>query len=357
MLKILRNKKTAKKIWIGLGLIIMPAFIFWGLGGAIGGKNEKKYAGEISGKKITIQELIESISAVKNTLLMQYGENFRQVINDTGLESQAWQRLALTQETRKMKIEVSDREVVERIEELPFFLRNGKFDNRLYNDLLRYTFRTQPRAFEEQTRQNIAILKLYRKITENVTIDEQKIRDSYERGNQEFSVYYVSSLPADFAKKIRPKEKELKDYFSKNPKLPKDKIKEAFINAEALKKAEEKINQFAQELKSREFKQAARKCGLKVRTSGFFKFTDKIEGIGASDIFWNAARDLKADKPGAIIRLPSGFYVIKLKAATEIDEKEYNEKKTVIKETLLNQKRQEKFNEFLIELDKKISRQ
>lgn len=356
MLKILRDKKIAKKIWIGLGLIIMPAFIFWGLGGAIGGKSEKKYAGEISGKKITNQELIESFSAVKNTLLMQYGENFRQVINDTDLESQAWQRLALTQEAKKMKIEVSDREVVERIEEFPFFLRNGMFDNRLYNDLLRYTFRTQPRAFEEETRQNIAILKLYRKITEDVNIDEQKIREGYERENQKFSVYYVSSLPADFAKKIRPKEKALKDYSAKNPKLPKDKVKEDFINAEALRRAEEKINQFTRELKSQEFRQAARKCGLRVRTTEFFKFGDKIEGIGASDLFWNTARGLKADETSSIIRLPLGFYIIKVKDSAGIDEKEYNEKKAIIRESLLNQKRQDKFNEFLIELDKKISR-
>ncbi|OQB08988.1 MAG: Peptidyl-prolyl cis-trans isomerase D [Candidatus Omnitrophica bacterium ADurb.Bin205] len=369
MLKILRNKKTAKKIWIGLGLIIMPAFIFWGLGGAIGGKSEKKYAGEISGKKISNQELIESFSAVKNLLLMQYGENFRQVINDTDLESQAWQRLALAQEAKKMKIEVLDREVIEKIEGFPFFLRNGKFDNRLYNDLLRYTFRTQPRAFEEQIRQNIAISKLYGKITEGLTIDESRIREDYEKANQEFSVYYVATLADDFAKKIKPKEKELKDYFTKNQgafkdekslipefKSIKQKVREAFIRTESLKRAENKIGQFAQELKSREFEQAARRCGLKVRETGFFKFAETINGIGVSDIFWNTARNLKAGEPSTIIRLPSGFYIIKVKDISGVDEKEYNERKIIIKESLLNQKKQEKFNKFLADTESKINR-
>ena len=369
MLKILRNKKTAKKIWIGLGLIIMPAFIFWGLGGAIGGKSEKKYAGEISGKKISNQELIESFSAVKNIMLMQYGENFRQVINDTDLESQAWQRLALIQEARKMKIEVFDREVIEKIEGFPFFLRNGKFDNRLYNDLLRYTFRTQPRAFEEQIRQNIAISKLYRKVTEGLTIDEVKIRDDYEKANQKFSVYYVTSLADDFAKKIRPNEKELKDYFTRNQEMFKDgqslipqfksikqKVREVFIKTESLKRAEEKIKQFALELKSQEFKQAAKKCGLKVKETGFFKFAETIEGIGVSDIFWTTARNLKSGEPSTILRLPSGFYIIKVKDVSGLDETEYNERKAIIKESLINQKRQEKFNKFLADTESKINR-
>ena len=53
MLKLLRNKKTAKKIWIVLAIIILPAFIFWGFGGAMRDKNEKGYIGKISGKKIS----------------------------------------------------------------------------------------------------------------------------------------------------------------------------------------------------------------------------------------------------------------------------------------------------------------
>ncbi|MFA5287577.1 MAG: SurA N-terminal domain-containing protein [Candidatus Omnitrophota bacterium] len=66
MLKLLRNKKTAKKIWIGLAIIIMPAFVFWGFGGAPHDKDESRYLGSISGKKITPLEFNSSLSAVRN---------------------------------------------------------------------------------------------------------------------------------------------------------------------------------------------------------------------------------------------------------------------------------------------------
>jgi hypothetical protein len=65
------------------------------------------------------------------------------------------------------------------IESYPFFQRKGVFDNKAYNDILRYTFRTQPRLFEEQNRQNIIISKLYRKVTEGVTVDDKEIREGY----------------------------------------------------------------------------------------------------------------------------------------------------------------------------------
>jgi hypothetical protein len=376
MLKLLRNKKTAKKIWIGLGLIIVPAFIFWGLGGAIDGTTKKKYAGEISGKRISNLELNESLSALKNMLIMRYGENFRQIMKDFDLEGQAWQRLVLIQEAKKLKIEVSDKEVVEQIEKYPFFQRNGKFDNRAYNDLLKYTFNTQPRIFEEQIRQIIMLNKLYEQVTRNlVNVDEDEVRREYDRANQELSISYISSLTADFAKKIKPKDKELKDYFAKNREIFKDpapatpdkkgketrlpefnsvkqRVKEAFVNAMALKKAEEKINQCAKELKSREFNKAARKCGLKVKDTPPFKSTDNIEGIGPAGTFWNTAKVLKKGEPSGIIRLPAGFYIIKVKHISELDNKKYEQEKAIIEQNLLNQKKQEKFNEFLAELDK-----
>ncbi|PIP19304.1 MAG: hypothetical protein COX41_03565 [Candidatus Omnitrophica bacterium CG23_combo_of_CG06-09_8_20_14_all_41_10] len=179
MLRLLRNKKTAKKIWIGLAIMVLPAFVFWGFGSASRGKNESGYIGKISGKKISDLEFKDSLSAVRNMAIMQYGEKLPEIEKYLDLEAQTWQRLALLYEAKKYKIKASDQEVVELIESYPFFKHNGAFDNRIYNDLLKYAFRTQARIFEEQTRQNIIISKLYHKITEGVTIDDHEIREGY----------------------------------------------------------------------------------------------------------------------------------------------------------------------------------
>ena len=179
MLKILRNRKTAKKIWIGLGIIILPAFVFWGFGGAMRDKNDKGYIGKISGKKITTLEFRDSVSAVRNTAIMQYGENIQEIEKKLNLEAQAWQRLALLEAAKKLKIKASDQEVIKQVESYPFLMRQGRFDSRTYNDLLKYVFHTQARAFEEQTRQNIIISKLYGKITNGVTISDNEVREGY----------------------------------------------------------------------------------------------------------------------------------------------------------------------------------
>ena len=220
MLKLLRNKKTAKWIWIGLAIIIMPAFVFWGLGGAMRDKNDSRYLGSIAGKKITPLEYNDSLKAVRNTAIMRFGEdNLAAVEKALNLEAQAWQRLALIGAAKKLKIKATDQEVIEQIESNPNFMRQGKFDNGRYNELLKYVFHTQARAFEEQTRQNIIISKLYQKITEEITASDKEIREEYQKiksaNNPKFKFDENKFLTEkkEFDQAVLEKKKE--EYFSK----------------------------------------------------------------------------------------------------------------------------------------------
>ena len=220
MLRLLRNKKTAKKIWIGLGIIILPAFVFWGFGGEMRDKDESKYLGSIAGKKITPQEFNDSLKAVRNTAIMRYGEeNLQAVEKALNLESQAWQRLALLGAAKRLKIKATDKEVIQQVESYPFFKRKGAFDNKTYADLLKYVFHTQARAFEEQTRQNIIISKLYDKITDGITIEDKEIREGYIQikstsdKNFKFDEKKFLNEKKEFEQIILEKKKE--EHFSK----------------------------------------------------------------------------------------------------------------------------------------------
>jgi peptidyl-prolyl cis-trans isomerase D len=373
MLKILRHKKTAKKVWIFLALIIIPAFALWGFGGAFRTREEKMPAGKISGRDISNLELKDSLSAVTTTALMQYGDKLPEIQKFLNLEAQAWQRLILLEEAKKRSIKASDQEVIKTIAEVPYFKYKDSFDKRTYEQTLQYVFRLKPREFEEQVRQGIILNKLYKQTTDSLTIDDNDVRKNYEKKNQEISVYYVASLISDFAKKIRPKDAQLKDYFEKNKekfreaapagkdkkeavipefKSIKQKIRDAYINDEAIKKAEDKINQCANELKTQDLKKAAKKCGLKVKETAPFKFAANIDKIGASDKFWTIAKALKDGANSEIIKLPSGFYIIKVKSVIKIDEKKYEQDKVALKEIMLDQKKQEKFKDFLTGLNK-----
>ncbi len=464
MLNKLRNKKTARKIWLGLAVIIVPAFIFWGFGGAIRSREETRVAGRISGKAITSQEYRDAMDAVKNQAMMQFGESFEEVKKYLNLETQAWQRLVLLSEAKKRGINASDNEVIAYVEKFPLFTRQGQFDKRLYTQVIQYEFRTQPRVFEEQVRQNIILSKLYKQATDSIRVNEEEIRSEYNKANEQMSLDYIAALPADFAADINPAEAELKGYFAKNsldfkqpmsfnadyvesdseekiknfrlkskksgfedaakglnlnlkstglfaqtdfipgigwspeiisllgrlnagqssppvkidknfysfklkekkePYIPEfekvqGRIRESFIREASAKTAQAKLqeclgelNALSKEGKNPDFSKPAKSRGLKSDSTGLFKYGSYIEGIGASDEFWNAASGLGENAYSGIISTPSGFYIVRLKEKVAVDEKKFAAEKEAFNRDLLERKKQEAFMKFTEGLLKK----
>lgn len=376
MLKILRNKKTAKKVWIGLAIIIIPAFALWGFGGAFRSREETAPAGKIFGRNISYIEFKDSLAAVKTMAIMRFGDKLGEVQKYLNLEAQAWERLILLAEANKRRIAASDQEVIEDIENSPYFRLQGAFSNKLYNEILRYSLRIQPRIFEELTRQNIIIFKLYEQATDKALSDEralsdEEVRKEYTKANQEMSIYYVGSIISDFAAKIKPSDKEIADFFAKNkamfkeppakdkptriPELTeiKDKVKQAFIRKTAQGLAGEKIKECQDDLATKDLIAVARKLKLKTAATGLFKYGTFIEGLGAAAIFWDAAYGLEKNQPSQIISTPAGFYIIKIKSITPFDEARFAKEKADFSKKMLLEKKQEYFNKFLEELKKR----
>jgi len=458
MLKILRNKKTAKKIWIGLAIIIIPAFAFWGFGGVAGDREEKLVAGRIFGKNISYQEYKESLSAVKVQAIMQFGDNLPKLEKYLDLEGQAWERIILLYEAKRRNFQATDKEVIETIESAPYFQDKSGFSDKLYNQTLRYVLGVKPRTFEEQTRQNILLSKLYKEATGATSVSNQEIKDEYEKTNQEISISYVESKTSDFTKKIKLTETQVSEYFAKNSvlfkepesfnveycaissesqknelaalltkKVPMEKavkqlnlvlketgffnlnspvpglgwppessglftklkageyapliqanktsyiiklkekreastpqfgkikeiVKTRMIKERAAKLAEEKINECVKKLSSMDLNKAAKKSRLKVKTSPFFKTASRIEGLGATEIFWNTAKSLKPGQNSQLIRQDDNFYIIKVKSITPVDEKKFLQEKSALEEKMLSAKKQEKFNQLLNQLKQK----
>ena len=475
MLKKLRKKKTAKRIWIILIILILPAFVFWGFGSFTRSKEELTYAGKIFGKKVPLLEYRDALEAVKNQAIIQFGDNFSEIEKRLNLEPLVWDRLILLAEAKKRKINVTDQEVIELIESYPFFqAKNGQFDNRIYSQMLQYVFRAQPRVFEEQARSTLILSKLYKEVTGNLNLSEEEIKKEYQKLNEQISLYYIASLPSDFIKDITASEEEIKGYFIKNPlqfkeplsfnieytslasedkdeaaikdkikllalrltkkedftkaagelnlqvketglfrqtdpvpgigwspqilslisklkigeftvpiymdkyyyilrlkekKEPyipdfqaiKDKIKEVFIKDAARKIAQQKIEDCLKELKtavktepkSIDFDKIAKGYGLRADSTQLFRYGSYIEGIGASDNFFQAAVGLKEDNISGTIEMPSGFYIIKLKSKIPLDEKKFREEEPGFAKKLLLQKKEEYFSRFLEDLKRK----
>ena len=371
MLKVLRNKKTAKKIWIGLAIIIIPAFAFWGFGGAGRDQHESAIVGKIFGKNISNLEFKDALSAVRTIAIMRFGDKLPEIEKYLALESQAWERLILLQEAKRRRINVRDKEVIEEIQNAPYFQDKNGFSNKIYQETLRYALRLQPRTFEEQTRQNLILAKLYNQITQNLKLTDEQIHQEYLKANQELSIDYIASLFSDFSGTVKPDDKEINSYFEQNkamfkeppakdkptriPELAeiKDKVKEVLIQETAKEIAQKKINECAEKLKQMEFNQAAASCGLKSAKTDFFKSAGTIENLGIAEIFWDNAKKLKDKETSGIISNDQGYYIIKLRSIKPVDENKFLKEKTGFSQKLLTAKKNELFVEFIDQLKKK----
>ena len=312
MLRILRNKKTARKIWIGLAIIIIPAFTLWGFGSSSRSREDSMPAGKIFGKNVSSLEFKKSLAAAKTAAILQFGDNLPKVEKYLNLESQAWERLILLQEAEKRKINIPDQEVIDTIQKAPYFQKKSVFDNKTYVEILRYVFRLQPRTFEEQMRQNLILAKLYNQVTKDVKIEDSKIREEWLKTNEELSIDYIASLFAEFAKKIKPSDKEISAYYDKN----KDAFKEPpSINLEYVLTESDAESKKITDLINKKYTldKISNELNLNKKETGLFKQYAPPAALKIPQETLNLALNLKENLPAPMVKVDKAYYVYALK--------------------------------------------
>ena len=464
MLQRLRSRKTSKKIWIILAIVIIPAFCLWGFGSVLRGRKETVFVGKVFGKTISKQEFLRNYHAIRNQYLIRLGrEQFTKLQKYLNLETQAWERIILLQDAKLKKIKVTDKEVVDNIKQYPFFQKNGKFIPALYQEVINYIFRLSPRAFEEETRDDLIIAKLYQKVTDNISLGEEEIRQEYIRQNEEISLDYICASVEDSLDNISVEEDEILDYYNKNskeftrplsyniefvkvnnedteltekisdlltqgsslqeairntelefketglfsinepipqigwsteilkilsrlepkakawskpvkigadnlyfialkdkkePYVPpldevKDEVSLKLRQQKANKITQEKLNVFREEVKVSGFWKAAKKLDLKTGKTELFKRRSYVEGLGDSDIFFEAANNLQKEEISQTLNTTQGLCIVKIDQRREPNEAEFEEKREEFSNNLLEERKQEHFSQFLVELKKR----
>lgn len=323
MLRKLRNKKTAKKIWIVLAIVILPAFILWG-SGSIGEKSKNIYVGKAFGRNISFLEYKDAFDAVKNQAILQFGEKLPEIQKYLNLEEQAWERILLLHEAKRRRLKANDKEVIALVQSYPFLQNKGRFDDQLYAQIVQYVFRTQPRIFEEQMRQNIIVRKLFDAISAGIGVTDEEIREEYNKFNEEVSLHYIASLPEELAKEISPSEDELNKYFSDNSlefKQPLSfNLEYVVLNSEGQeeKKIKDAINNLVHYLRRGEdFSKLAQKQNLTLKETGLFTQTGPIPDIGWSQEILNLAGKAKPNEVLPPVYLEKNYYILKLKERKE----------------------------------------
>ena len=337
MLKVLRNKKTARKIWLGLAIIIIPAFTLWGFSGAFRSKEENPTVGKLFGRNISSLEFKDAVDAVRIQALMRFGDKYQEMQQYLNFESEALNRLILLHEAKIRKIRVSDKEVIDQIESYPFFRSKGQFDAKNYEQTLQYGFRVMPRAFEEQVRQNMIISKLYKQITDRVNLTEPQIKEEYRKANKKISVYYIAAVPAEFSKEIPAAENDLADYYKNNTELFKEPLS---LNMEyvALDDQLKAKNAVGLIKKNDGLEKIAKEYSVSVKETGFFAQTDPIPGIGWSPAISEMVAKLKVGQYANPIVMDKKYYFMRLKDRKEPNIPQFEKIKSKVKDAFIKER-------------------
>lgn len=464
MLKQLHGKdwqKRKKTIVIVLGCLILPGFLFFGISASmksLGGGKETPY-GTLFNKPVSEEDYVQAARAIDMYLRLQLGDAYFELQKFFQRDQMVMQRLVMLSEAKKRRIRVSDAEIVAYIQGDPAFSRRGAFDKGLYEQFIQYSLGLHPRAYEEITRQNLAIRKLVEDVTGDVGVSDDEARESFRKENQQFSVSYIGAIPETFAAGVQTTDEAIKAYFENNPKqfekplsfdleyivldskdrvkdlearigkkeslekiakdndlkvqatglfnagentpipgigfskevslslqslaagsmLPlteiekkfylfgvkerkepyipefsavKDEVKAALVREKGRELAREKIDAAAARLKEpgADFAKVAQESGLKLADTPLFSFNSYIEGVGSSNNFFSEASKLKDGEFGAVIDMPSGFYIVKVKERPVFDETRFSAAKEDLKKKLLAEKKQQYFDGFLKKL-------
>lgn len=236
MLKILRENAGSWIVKALLGIIVF-VFVLWGIRSGDSKKNQE--VATVNGEAVSVDEYRNTYQNMIAQMRQQFGSNLNdEMIEMLQLEKQALNRLIdkklLLQESRKLKIDISGKELAESVKNAPMFQNEGVFDFNIYQAVLKNNDLT-PEMFEKMQKEAMTIEKLRSIIIDNVKVSENEISEWHTWQNTVVDINYVA-FSADDQKEIAPSDEEMESYYKENgdkyKTLPKIKASYVQINAD-----------------------------------------------------------------------------------------------------------------------------
>jgi hypothetical protein len=218
VLGIMRSKKFSKRVLMGLLVIIIPAFVFWGVGSL---SDRPKPAGRIYGRAVSAEDFYSSRQGVQTQILLNYFTDYERmssILKDrTLMNTMAWERLLLLSAARDRKIQVSNQEVMSFIASHPLFQRGGGFDRTVYASILRNpSLSLSPRQFEELIRENLLVMKFRNSLLDKIAVSEEEILERFRlfAGKTVFSYFLIDKNK--YSEDVSINEQEIVEAYENN---------------------------------------------------------------------------------------------------------------------------------------------
>ncbi len=313
MLRFMRRHATGFLIKALFGVIIV-VFIFWGVGSF---REREKVVAEVGPYKIYYTEYADTYNRFLNIYKMLYKDSLDEnILKSLKIKEKVMDELTdkyvMLINAKEMGIHVYDKELNDYITGMNAFKRDGRFSQKVYEEILR-RHNLDPKRFEEGERASIIASRFINIITDNgVFMTDNDLWKAYidEKGKIELS--YAVFDPKDYTGKVNITDKEIEELYEKE--------KQSFKNENAYRLKYIVIDEksglkddavYMDLLKGGDMDAYARKNGLTVVDLGDIREGELLKRFGhlrAGD--W--IKDLKKGDVTLPIREGTRSYIFKL---------------------------------------------
>jgi peptidyl-prolyl cis-trans isomerase D len=213
-------RKHAKS-WLikaALGGIIVT-FIFW-YGWSGPSQQSRDYAAKVNDTVITYDYFNTVYTSELEKLRLRFRGamppdlpeklNLKKRVID-GLVSQ----VLLLDEARRLGMSVTDEDLVNDIRSTPIFLRNGVFDDYLYQAYLRQ-IKLSPASYEMLRKKELLEEQIVGTLTDGVKTEPAEVKRLWHFQNDKLQLEAILLKSADMKEKTAPQKQALEDFFEKN---------------------------------------------------------------------------------------------------------------------------------------------
>jgi peptidyl-prolyl cis-trans isomerase D len=238
MLKFFRKHASGWFMSAVIGIIIIVFVLYFG--SSRGGRHANVVA-KVDKKLIGDGEFYKEYERLLDMARLQFGAQLTpEMIKKMNLKQTAFDNLLNRQiiiaKADDLKIQVSEEELRSSIMSMPMLQKNGAFDERTYQQVLRYN-RMTPEEFESLQKADLTAKKIELLIRDGIKISPQEIHDFYVLQNQKINLRFVKISGDDLRKSIAPTRQELEDYLKSNGnafRVPEQiKLKYLFFSADS----------------------------------------------------------------------------------------------------------------------------
>ncbi len=337
MLEVLRKKGVNKTIlWIIAIIIILSFGVF---GTAYRLDNTINSAGTIYGHNVSIKDFQQAYLDARDQAIRLYGDEFFKNGNRLDLEQETWDRLILLKEAQKRDIHASDQEVVAFIATIPYFQRQGQFDQALYEEIVQNAnlFDRSTLDFEAGVRKQLIIKKLLDEVAPEKILSDAELKKEYQKRNEKLTLEYVLFSASDFGKNAAASDDEIKAYYEQH--------KEQFRTAPTivLNYVQTKDKALADTLSKEltpgtNFAAVAKTLKLEMKTSSAFTQDQPILTFASNPDDVGKFFAMKPGEYSPALEAPDGWQIVQLKEKNDANVPALQDIKDKVKDAVLLEK-------------------